>query len=576
MAGAGGPDAYGYRWIDSDTAGGPTYAWVEIKGIGTQITGLADDNVVGPFNVGFNFPYYWYTVNSFYVGSNGYIAFGDNGLEAHPFQTLPSPIAPNNMLAILLSDIDFTPQGTCWYWHNAALDTLVFEVDSVQFYGDGSSLNTFEIILSRADSAITYQYQIQNGTPGGGTNYLTVGMENISGTVGLQYNHDNVPSGNTLHANLAIRYYPPTSSSYQVHDIAVWNVMNPSSGGFFVYNGDTATLWANIKNTGNQSETNFNVYCQIRNAANTVVFADTINVPSLPPGASDSLVFTPGWTPSATGQFVMKVKSLLSGDMTHSNDSIVVETRVVTYPAILAWDKGTFETAMYWNGPNSGWGNYFIPPRYPVRITLGRIHFGVAAGGNLQFQVLDDDGTNGMPGTALFDSLVTISDTGWYSVNLTGHNLIIANGGFYVGGIAAQTADPGFSMDTIPPFSIRGWEYTGSWAPHRDNARMDVAIRATVELWTGAVSEPLPPTVRATQVIAAAPNPFHRLTNIIFARGTAAIAIYDATGRLVRNLPVNQGSVQWDGLDQRGHRVNSGIYFGLTDQKGLIKLILVD
>jgi hypothetical protein len=428
-----------------------------------------------------------------------------------------------------------------------------------------------------ADSAITYQYQIQNGTPGGGTDYLTVGMENISGTVGLQYLHDATPSGNALHANLAIRYYPPVSSSYQVHDIAVWNVMNPSSGGFFVYNGDTATLWAIIKNTGNQPESNFNVYCLIRNAANTIVFADTINIPSLAPGATDSLVFTPGWTPSATGQFVTRVKSLLSGDMTHSNDSINVETRVVTYPAILAWDKGTYESAMSWNGPNSGWGNYFIPPRYPVRITQGRIHFGVTSGSaGLQFQVLDDDGTNGMPGTALFDSLVTIADTGWYSVNLTGHNIIIANGGFYIGGIAAQTSDPAFSMDTLPPFSMRGWEYTGSWAPHRDNARMDVGIRASVELWSGAVSEPQPPNVRATQVIAAVPNPFHRLTNIIFSRGASAIAIYDATGRLVRNLPVNQGMVQWDGLDQRGHRVNSGIYFGLTDQKGLIKLILVD
>jgi len=576
LAGAGGPDAYGYRWIDSDTIGGPTYNWIEIKGVGTQITGLADDNVVGPFSIGFNFPYYWYTVNSFYIGSNGYIAFGDNGLEAHPFQTLPSPTAPNNMLAILLSDIDFTPAGTAWIWHNAALDTFVFEVDSVQFWGAGGSLNTFEIILSRADSAITYQYKVQNGTPGGGTDFITVGLENISGTVGLQYNHDNVPSGNTLHANLAIRYYPPAATSYQVHDVAVWNVMNPSSGGYFVYSGDTATLWAVIKNTGNQSETNFNVYCQVRNSSNAVVFADTVNVPSLLPGAIDSLVFTPGWSPTANGQYVTKVKNLLSGDMTRSNDSILVETRVVTYPAVLAWDKGTYETAMYWNGPNSGWGNYFVPPRYPVRITQGRIHFGVAAGGGLQFQVLDDDGAGGMPGTVLFDSLVTVSDTGWFSVNLTSHNFIIANGGFYIGGISAQAADPGFSMDTIPPFSKRGWEYTGSWAPHRDNARMDVGIRSAVELWTGATSEPRLPDRATGRIITAAPNPFRKLTNITFAPGSRSIAIYDALGRLVRELPADKGSAQWDGRDRLGNQVSPGVYFGLADRQGYVKLILTD
>jgi hypothetical protein len=576
ITGAGGPDVYGYRWIDSDTIGGPTYNWIEIKGVGTQVTGLADDNVVGPFSVGFDFPYYWYTVNSFFIGSNGYIAFGDNGMEAHPFQTLPSATAPNNMLAILLSDIDFTPGGTAWIWHNAALDTFVFEVDSVQFWGAPTSLNTFEIILTRADSALTYQYKVQNGTPGGGTDFLTVGLENISGTVGLQYLHDASPAGNTLHASLAIRYYPPATTSYQVHDIAVWNVMSSNSGGFFVYNADTANLWARIKNTGNQSESNFNVYCQVRNSSNAVVFADTVNVASLAPGAIDSLAFTPGWTPTANGQYTVKVKSLLSGDMTHSNDSILVESRVVTYPAVLAWDKGTYETSMYWNGANSGWGNYFIPPVYPVRITQGRIHFGAAAGGGLQFRVLDDDGANGMPGTVLFDSLTNPADTGWLSVNLTNHNFIISSGGFYIGGISQQVADPSFSMDTIPPFSKQGWEFTGSWAPHRDNARMDIGIRAAVELWTGTVSETNPPVRGPEEVIIAHPNPFRRVTNITPAQGIRSIAIYDALGRLVCELPVKKGIAQWNGRDRAGNQVNPGVYFGLTGQNGMLKLILTD
>ncbi|MEO0102427.1 MAG: hypothetical protein ABIK81_01850, partial [candidate division WOR-3 bacterium] len=65
ILGVGGPDAYGYRWIDSDTTapGAPVYNWIDITGIGDTIRGLADDNVLGPFPIGFDFPYYWYTVN---------------------------------------------------------------------------------------------------------------------------------------------------------------------------------------------------------------------------------------------------------------------------------------------------------------------------------------------------------------------------------------------------------------------------------------------------------------------------------------------------------------------------------
>ena len=72
------PDAYGYTWVDSDNGGSPDFSWIDIPGSGVLVEGLADDNTVGPFDIGFNFPYYWYTVNSFYDGSNGYISFSSN------------------------------------------------------------------------------------------------------------------------------------------------------------------------------------------------------------------------------------------------------------------------------------------------------------------------------------------------------------------------------------------------------------------------------------------------------------------------------------------------------------------
>ncbi len=69
------------------------------------------------------------------------------------------------------------------------------------------------------------------------------------------------------------------------------------------------------------------------------------------------------------------------------------------------------------------------------------------------------------------------------------------------------------------------------------------------------------------------PNPFSKLMTISFGKVHGAknidLKIYDATGRLVRSFPIidlcnpdkSVVSVCWDGKDDSGHKVSSGIYF---------------
>ena len=70
--GAGGPDAYGYMWYDSNDSLGPAYAWCDILNSTNtqQIFGLGDDNFVGAYKMHGNFMYYWYSVDEFFAASN--------------------------------------------------------------------------------------------------------------------------------------------------------------------------------------------------------------------------------------------------------------------------------------------------------------------------------------------------------------------------------------------------------------------------------------------------------------------------------------------------------------------------
>jgi hypothetical protein len=90
--------------------------------------------------------------------------------------------------------------------------------------------------------------------------------------------------------------------------------------------------------------------------------------------------------------------------------------------------------------------------------------------------------------------------------------------------------------------------------------------------------------------LASYPNPFNPSTELtvtldpdLVGSGPIAIRIYDVRGGLVRELMTADATsseirVRWDGLDQRGQRVASAMYFGVVDFAGerrTQKLLLV-
>lgn len=85
-----------------------------------------------------------------------------------------------------------------------------------------------------------------------------------------------------------------------------------------------------------------------------------------------------------------------------------------------------------------------------------------------------------------------------------------------------------------------GWEYNGN-------------------LLSGITAVNAPATGSAS--LRAFPNPSEAVVTFDLGRERGAVDIFDANGRLLRNLTEASGMVRWDGKDDTGMRVPGGVYF---------------
>jgi hypothetical protein len=191
--GQGGPDAFGYRWIDSDEPGGPTFSWVDISTVGTAVTfsSLDDGNATIPFP--FNFSYYGSAYSgNINVCTNGWLSFTSTA-TLYTNSAIPSTTAPLNGIFPFWDDMNLTSGGTVYYYHDAANNRFIVEYLNVPHYSSGE-LYTFEVIM-KPDGTILFQYLTMDPAL---LTSATIGVQNETGTVGLQvvynaaYVHDNL------------------------------------------------------------------------------------------------------------------------------------------------------------------------------------------------------------------------------------------------------------------------------------------------------------------------------------------------------------------------------------------------
>ncbi len=580
----GGPDAFGYTWKDSQEPG-VTYNFLDTtygSGTWTPVTGLGDDNFVGPFNMGFDLRYYYYNVNRFWIGSNGYIMFGpQTGNMASPFPNMPLTTVPNNMIAALGSDLNFTGAGNIGkcYWYTNNTDTVIISFYDVPFWQQAAPTwagsNTFQIVLTASDSSVTFNYKNQTGVTN--NNDITAGIEDIAGQVGLQYIRNVYPT-----SLRSVKFFYPDTTSFQVTDAAVNWINNSDNGAISVVTGDDFIISANLGNLGNQNTPTFKTVMRVRQGASTI-FADTVDVPPLVP-TQDTLLFADApWTAGAVGTYEVTVTNLFTDGVSFNNFASF-ELQVLardTAGQQMKYDGGTSASSISWSGGAGHVAQYFVPAAYPV--TIDQISFFIATTGpGFAGRILDDDGPNGLPGTQLFTQSVTNPSAGSFTNINVSPAITITDGGFYVVW-TMEGESIALGEDITTPVSNRSFEgFANDFSPYRNGSTQDPMIRARIHL-PGTIgitntSSNIPERYSISQNY---PNPFNPTTKIDFAipkTGLVKIAVYDILGRQVSNL-VNQNLTAGTySIDFDGANLNSGIFFYRIEADGFVetkKMLLI-
>jgi len=181
ISGHGGPDAFGYRWIDSDDPVGPAFDWVDISAVGTPLAFNADDQNLGPVALPFAFSFYGHSFNQVRVCSNGWVSFTSTA-TTFTNVALPNAVSstPENLLAVFWDDLDLRPAaGGKVYTHYDGSKFIISYVDVKRLTSGGPY--TFQILLYPSGT-IDYQYLDMQGTR---LNEATVGIQNQTKDVGL-------------------------------------------------------------------------------------------------------------------------------------------------------------------------------------------------------------------------------------------------------------------------------------------------------------------------------------------------------------------------------------------------------
>ncbi|NMH88411.1 HYR domain-containing protein [Flavivirga algicola] len=164
-----------------DTSG--TFDPVDISATGIEVT-LSDDEVSSALPIGFNFTFYGNDYTEFYISSNGFITFSDEGEDGCcNGESLPNSGAPSNLIAFDWTDINIEDGGTVRYETRGTAPNrvVIIDFDNVAYYDTSPDATTSQVKLFESTNII----EIHGTSTKDAGNDKTQGVENIDGTAAV-------------------------------------------------------------------------------------------------------------------------------------------------------------------------------------------------------------------------------------------------------------------------------------------------------------------------------------------------------------------------------------------------------
>lgn len=188
-------DAYGYQCHPV------AFEYIE----GEEVVNLEGDDEQELLELPFAFTFYGQTYDSVSVTTNGFLSFEPEFPE-YWNQAIPSQAPPNAAIYALWDDLVVWDQGTILTatFGEAPDRTYVVEWRDIAFLAEERLTVSFEVVLHEGGE-IQLQYLTAGPEPMQRGDSATVGIEDATGTIGLQYSYDQA----VLRDGLSVLYEIP-------------------------------------------------------------------------------------------------------------------------------------------------------------------------------------------------------------------------------------------------------------------------------------------------------------------------------------------------------------------------------